>query len=146
MKGGQTLTELSVPIGLLLAEKAVSSLNKKTKKVTKKPAKETSNRKKSTTVRVKKVAALEGGNDNNVDPVANSNVVGSANASSLDAICDMTGGKHCYKNRPKSDSKKKPKKKSKSMYGGMHCKNGHDKSKVKPKPKEKKSTKKPTKK
>ena len=28
MKGGQSLTELSVPIGLLLAERAVASLNK----------------------------------------------------------------------------------------------------------------------
>ena len=35
MDGGQSLTELSVPIGLLLAERAVASLNKKTKKQTK---------------------------------------------------------------------------------------------------------------
>ena len=81
--GGKNLTELAIPIGLILAEKAVSTLGKQQKKSIKKSTKSPTN--KNLNTRVKRVSALKGGSSGSGEPFNASNVT------DLNTICNFEG-------------------------------------------------------
>jgi hypothetical protein len=129
LEGGSMLTDVSVPIGLILTEKAIKHFSEKKKSSKSKASKKND---KKTVIRFKKVSALQGGNagsnsantgsnsantaSNSVNTASNSaNTVDLTDVPSLDSICNFEaeGGSHCYKKK----SSKKLTKKSTKKYG-----------------------------
>ena len=127
---GSMLNDISVPLGLILTEKAIKHFSEKKKSSKSKASKKND---KKTVIRFKKVSALQGGNpgsntgSNSANTASNSantssnsaNTVDLTDVPSLDSICNFEaeGGSHCYKKKSSKTPSKKPSKKSSKKYG-----------------------------